>query len=565
MKIPKEDWERITFYNKTIENCFVSREERKNFYSTMRMMYLFGSEVGILKDGQINKIFPAIDLLASFLYAQETTRFTISFGKSAMSMMMQYSATCNDAINEEWLNSNADFIANEAVKWGLVYNTMIVKLVVRAPDIHAHLVAPHNFGVLREDLPGLDRQEACCVRYIITKSDFETQLTGHPRKDDILSRIAAGTANDTNETKSPIERLMISAGPGTGSSNITGEVDNPTMYTFGYEPKIGADVVEMYELYVYDDELKDYRIVTIASPGVVVFDRPAEKAGWIKGELPFVKFTPNPLPDYFWGRSEVEALMGLQKRREWLTGMLQNMLALACKPPKAITGDGWTGIQDEKFLALDEPNSYISNDNPGAQVHSFQPAIPADLWKEFGYNDEQFLEALGLSNVLMGKGEHGVRSQSQTKSLATLGSSRSKKRALVIEDSLEKMATIYAKCMRVYDPKSYNDDNGVKFVFAQIEDDFVVKVDAHSNSPLFMEDQQSMAQTLLGAHAITRKRFLQLMNPPMLATLIDDLEKKIEPGEAAAAEKAQKTELAIEAAKHPEGAPQLQALMGGKK
>jgi hypothetical protein len=565
VKIPKDEAEQITFYNKTIENCFISREERKNFYSTMRMMYLFGSEVGLLKDGQINKIFPAIDLLSSFLYAQETTRFAMSFSKHASEMMMKYTATCNDAVNDEWLNSNADFIANEAVKWGLVYNTMIVKLVVRAPDIHAHLVTPHNFGVLREDLPTLDRQEACCVRYVINKSELETQLQSHPRKDAILSRVAASPANNTNDTKSPIERLLISAGPGTGSSNITGEVDNPTMYTFAYEPKVGSDMVEMYELYLYDDELHDYRIVTVAAPGVVVFDRAAAKAGWIKGELPFIKFTPNPLPDYFWGRSEVEALIGLQKRREWLTGMLQNMLSLACKPPKALTGDGWTGIQDEKYLALDEPNSFISNDNPTASVSSFAPSIPTDLWKEFGYNDEQFLEALGLSNVLMGKGEHGVRSQSQTKSLATLGSSRSKKRALVVEDSLEKMATLYAKCMRVYDPKSYRDDDGKEFVFQQIEDDFVVKVDAHSNSPLFMEDQHQMAELLLNTKSITRKRFLQLMNPPMLATLIDDLEKKIEPGEAQAAEKNRQTELAIEAAKHPEGAPTLTALMGGKK
>jgi hypothetical protein len=565
MKIPEGQAERLAFYNKLIEQCFVSREERMKFYASMRMMYLFGSENGVLKDGQINKIFPAIDLLASFLYAQETTRFAITFGKSASPMMSIYSPAINDAVNDEWLNSNADFVANEAVKWGLVYNTMVVKLVVRAPDISPALIAPHNFGVLREDLPTLDRQEACCVRYVITKSELETQLQGHPRRDEIMGRVSASPSNDTIEMKSPVERLLISAGPGTGSPNITGQVDNPTLYTFEYSPKVAADLVEMYELYVYNDEIKDYQVVTAAAPGVIVFDRKLSDAGWIEHELPFVKITPNPLPDYFWGRSEVEALMGLQKRREWLTGMQQKMLDLACRPPKALSGDGWTGILDEKYLALDEANSFISNDNPNAQVKSFAPEIPADLWKEFAYNDEQFLEELGLSNVMMGRGEHGVRSQSQTKSLATLGSSRSKKRALVVEDALEKVATLFAKIMRRYDPKHYRDDEGRDFVMAQIEDDFVVKVDAHSNSPLFMEDQRSMAEELMKAGVILPKRFLQLLNPPMLQTLIDDLEKKIEPAKKAAQEKAEQTQIIMESAKHPESAGFIQTMMAKLK
>jgi hypothetical protein len=560
VKIPKDAAERMVFYNKIIQQCFASREERKNFYASLRMIYLFGSEAGQLQNGDVNKIYPAIDLLASFLYAQETTRFAVSFGKSASSENHIRAATINDAINDEWLNSNADFVANEAVKWSLVYNTMIVKMVVRAPDQHPTLINPHNFGVLREDLPGLDRQEACCVQYQVTKSDLETQLEGHPRKDEIMSGVSASPANDFSEFKSPVERLIISAGPGTGNPNVTGEISNPSDYTFGYEPKTEVDMVRMYEVYVYNDDTKDFQIVTVAYPGVIVFDRPAEGM-WLKNELPFVKFTPNPLPDYFWGKSEVESLAGLQKRREWLNGTLRKLLALNAAPPKALMGDGWTGIIDEKWAALDEPNSVISIDNPNAKAQEFRPEIPADLWREFSYNDEQFLEQLGLSNVLMGRGEHGVRSNSQTKSLATLGSSRSKKRALVIEDSLEKLATLYLKVMRRYDPNHYEDDDKKPFVMSQVEDNFVVKVDAHSNSPLFTDDQRQLAGELLQAKAIDRKRYLQLLNPPMLATLIKDLETKIEPGEQAGAQKQQQIEIVKDIAKHPEAAGIIQQMM----
>jgi len=55
VKLPEDEQERMALYRKLIDQCFISKEERKNFYASMRMMYLFGSEIGILKDGQINK------------------------------------------------------------------------------------------------------------------------------------------------------------------------------------------------------------------------------------------------------------------------------------------------------------------------------------------------------------------------------------------------------------------------------------------------------------------------------------------------------------------------------
>ena len=560
MKIPSDPALRIAFYNSLISQCFASRQTRMDFYSQMRMYYLFGSETGQLPEGSINKIYPTIDLLCSFLYAQETTRFATQFDKSADKLSIQRASSMNEAINDEWFNSNADSIANDAVKWGLVYNTMIVKLVIRGTDIAPYLVNPQNFGVLREDIPSLDRQEACAVMYQQTVTDMDTQLVGHPRRDEIMSQVSATKRQDDGDQNLPISRLLISAGPGTGSSNITGQADQTSAYTFAYAPVVDADMVKMYELYVYDDDLNDYRIVTIANPGVIVFDRPAEKV-FLQHELPFIKFTPNPLPDYFWGLAEVDQIKGLQKRRDKLTNMLQHLLDLNAQPPKALMGDGWTGLADEKFLALGEPDSYISIDNPNAKVQEFRPSIPEDLWREFGYNDEQFQEAVGLSNTLQGKGEHGVRSQSHSKSLATMGSSRAKKRALVIEDSLEKMATLYAKLMRRYDDKHYVDDMGQSFVFAQIDDKFLVKVDAHSNSPIFMEDQQQMASQLLQSGSISKKRFLQLMNPPMLQTLINDLAEKIEPAEQQAAEKKEKMELVAIAAKQHDDPNFLDKLM----
>jgi hypothetical protein len=144
----------------------------------------------------------------------------------------------------------------------------------------------------------------------------------------------------------------------------------------------------------------------------------------------------------------------------------------------------------------------------------------------------------GMTNVLSGRGESGVRSSGHANQLAKLGSSRAKKRALVVEDSLEKSATLYAQMMQHYDDKAeYMDEDGVKFSANQFPDDYVVKVDAHSNSPIFMEDQEQKATELLKAKAITRERFIQLLHVPMEQLLIDDLRTKIEPQEKQQAER----------------------------
>jgi hypothetical protein len=126
-----------------------------------------------------------------------------------------------------------------------------------------------------------------------------------------------------------------------------------------------------------------------------------------------------------------------------------------------------------------------------------------------------FEETSGISSVLSGKGEQGVRSAGHASQLARLGSSRAKKRALVVEDSLEKMATLYLKLMQSYDPSVLKDTEGGKFIPAQFTKDYVVKVDAHSNSPIFMEDLRSLAFNLFKAGAIDKESLLDLLDPPM--------------------------------------------------
>jgi hypothetical protein len=319
---------------------------------------------------------------------------------------------------------------------------------------------------------------------------------------------------------------------------------NPTMYgnvnldlngNPKYKATVAEDTIEMTELWVWNDETKDYQVVTKADPDVIIYDRPGESM-FLKGELPFVQICPNPLYDYYWGSSEVQRLVYLQQLRNKRMSEILDMLAKQVSPPTALIG--FTGILDEKNFALNRAGGLLATDMPNAKVEKLAPTMPPDLFKEIGEIDLMFEEASGIVSVLQGRGEAGVRSSGHASQLARLGSSRAKKRALVIEDSLEKLATLYLKCMQAYDKTHLTDTEGRKFIPEQFTKDYVVKVDAHSNSPIFMEDSRKLAFELYQAQVIDKESLLDLIEPPMKQLLKERL-KKMEEKQAQAQQQEQ--------------------------
>ena len=129
MKIPTNDVDRELFYLDLIEKCKVSQEERKADYSSLRSWYLFGNGPDD-SPAIFNKIFPHIDQLTSFLYSAETTRFSIDVGAAVNPMEQVKVPALTRALNDEWLNSNADQVFSIATTWALVYNSTFVKVIL---------------------------------------------------------------------------------------------------------------------------------------------------------------------------------------------------------------------------------------------------------------------------------------------------------------------------------------------------------------------------------------------------------------------------------------------------
>lgn len=517
MRIPSSNADRENFYLEIMQKCLVSKEERRADYSTLRAYYLFGAGPEE-PPAYFNKINPHLDQLTSFLYSAETTRFSIALGASVNPIEHRKSPSLTTALNDEWLNSNADQVFATALNWALVYNTTFIKLVMKN-GIHPYMIEPSAIGVLREDTPYTDRQEAIVQTYYITKSDLYARLYTHPRREEIVSRVTSSYQTNESDIPDAVNRIVMSQTDPTIYGNI-----NMDLYGMNrYKPRVAEETIEMHELWVWNDETEDYQVVTIANPHVIIYDRPGASM-FLKGECPFVQICPNPLYDYYWGASECQKLILLQQLRNARMMEILDLLSKQVSPPTSLIG--FTGILDEKNFALNRAGGVLATDMPNAKVERLGPQMPQDLFEVIHEIDAMFSEVSGISNVLSGRGESGVRSQGHASQLARLGSSRAKKRALIVEDSLEKVATLYLKLMQAYDPTHFHDTEGQPFIAEQFTKDYVVKVDAHSNSPIFTEDLKTLSFNLFKAGAIDKESLLDLLEPPMKQLLKDKLKKR---------------------------------------
>jgi hypothetical protein len=538
MKIPTDAVDREQFYQNVMNKCLITRSEREAFYRQLQSYFLFGGQEGT--QAEYNKIQPTILLLTSFIYSAETTKFLIQLGATVPKSELQKVPVLSQEINDLWHDSDTDLSTNDAIMWAFCYGCTIVK-VFWDHGMKVYMCEPGTFGVYREDISSLEQQEAVCHVYMTSRSQLAMDLkrTQHPQAKAIMDWVEAGAQTMSHEGyPEGLQRLIVTQSyPQMSGMPAGGMTNNGT--SFDYKPKNDADLVEMYELYVWDDDLQkdengnaegNWRIVTIADPGVVIYDR--EWFG-IPKILPFVKVCPFPLPFYFWGMSFLANLVPLQDWRTERVEQIRRLMKLQIKPPKAL--EGFSGITEEKAQALNRIGGILMG-QPGSKVSNLPPQMPADLFAELAQIDAMFDDTAGITHVMQGKGESGVRAKGHADLMARLSSARPKTTALRVEDALDRIATLMCLNLQQFSAQKYTiegektaDGNPLVFLATQFTDDFVVKVDAHSSSPIFVEDKKADAQALLEAKAIDRETFLEMFDPPgvqMLKERLKLIEKK---------------------------------------
>jgi hypothetical protein len=560
-----------------IDQCTASRNDRTELYNRRERYFLFGTDGS--NQVRYNRLESHIDLVAAFLYAPDHAFYNIAAARNAADAVVKQAIALQDEWNDDFQDDGLSDLVAEAIPWSLVYDTMMVKQGwndVREAQT-CELIPPQNFGVFREDITDLDSQQAFSHTYFLDWSEAAQRVIRAGRGTE-LARIAVENKPFVSPFPDLLNRMIISATGGENlQGNIIGQVNPSYVPLATYQPKVDTPLVRFNELWAWDSDAEDYRIFHMVDPDILISDSKKTvsallKAGRMTGKMktdekfsksetnyflpkdhPFTKVQPYTKYNYFWGKAHVDTLMPLQ---DWMTERLEqiaDILERQAYPPKV--GSGFMGLTDEKMDAFGGADTYLFDQMPQAKVEELRPEMPPDMFADFKEINGLFLEASGLTEVLQGRGDTGVRSRQHAQELKKTGGGRIKRAALKLEPSLVRIGDLGLKLKMKNDGNEIipePDDKGKSepFVPAQIASEIHMRIEGHSHSPLFGDESKETAVLLKKADAIDAEMFVRMLNPPNRDAIIHSLRLK-------------KIAAAKMAAEHPELA--AQAAAGGKK
>lgn len=469
---------------------------------------------------RVNKIRPIVDRKSSLIYTPDQVKFWIEIPPDEnLDQWYYWLEPTASAVGDWWWSTDTDRLFGLAVTWALVYGSMIIceqPTPTPAGDVElvAHLVHPSNFGVLQPNQPDLTRQECFCLTTYFTWDECVRRLAGHPKRDRILSRMES-----TNPTIGQTEGSII-MGPGNpGTTNYRAVYDYAGPY--GYNAQVQTQHYKWHDLYCYDDRANDWQVFTISGPDII-FDRPIEDIG-LPGKPHFVKICPTEMPDYFWGLSLVETVARLQ---EWYAGRfseLDEVIGKILRPPKAGLGLGISF--EEKLASLNRAGGRAAFPSATAKIQEFIPSVPPQIFDYFSEVDSFFNNASGMSPNLWGQQESGTRTAEMANGLLRLAGSELKRESSTVEKQAEDTADTLLHLQLRYNSDPLIDENGNPFFLANFPDKFRIRVDGHSTSSLFMEDQMEKANLLRKFGDITPERYVKMIHPTMEGGIVHDLKK----------------------------------------
>jgi hypothetical protein len=520
-----------------IEKCAASRNTRRSRYLKLREWLLRGTESGS-EAARYNKLKAHLSLQMSYLYAPESTKFYLALPPEDR-VTWQAELDCGrEVFLRRWRESGSDVQFGQFVLWALAYATTVAKLLPSEETVAGvEYVSPWDIGVLREDIPSFDKQDALTHHFALSVPEVARLVKGHPESAKILEWADQQSAPGGTEPRLPAMMQQIIVGSVTGAFPDQRTVGNTLLGQGNDErPDIQEPLVECVEVwekasFTHDKKGKrsftDYLVSTVIGDWTILERRnpilphqptePGAETEWT-AELGFVQICPDPLPDYIWGSSSMLPLIPLQQWREARMAQIDLMYKKQLDPPRFFAG---VPLSDDKLRAMSQVGGFVSSPQPQAKMDVIQIPSPQDPFALIHEIDAMYADAGGIPEILQGASAAGARSGQQVSAQANIAVGRIRGQALVVEDALELLATRMFHLMQRRDPTLYRGDTGKPFLLSQLPADCTVKVSAHSSSPVYAERIEEKAAMLLKAGAIDLVTFVELMDPPGMEALRD--------------------------------------------
>lgn len=537
MKVPKTKKELVPWAKELIDECRVSLPNRVQQYRMWRSYYNAGAASGTTRH---NRIYPHIDKLASFLFSPADVKFSIEFDADETAGWADMADLASKSLNKNFYRSRSGLAFSQAVNESLIDGCCMVKPVWSRHGVSPYVIKPQFFGVLREDVEDLGRQDAFVHTFYLTPAQFRRLIADKPDTDanrllaEVKSASAGKNSEDAENFGSEYFHEIVMGGMqplsvgGTPSAQ-RGTVNVSATPTPMLAAEVVSELIRVDDLWVVNDAMDDWTTIRYVEPGIILEgDLRHRNLSDIPKEQPFVKVCANEVVGYFWGQSEVAHVANLQDNITARMNDYDTIMRRQANPPRAFIG--FNNITPEKARALLTAGGMLTDDSPTGKIESLAPNLPTDALQWIRYLNECFDESAGFTNIMSGQGESGVRAGNHANTLLRTSSPRLRDRALIVENQCATLGDLVFGMLQAKDATVYTvGEEGAEakeFLLKQLPDDATVVVDSHTSSPAFSGDHQNLAFALAKAQAIGPEQLIRMTHPPREEELILALKKK---------------------------------------
>jgi hypothetical protein len=527
----------VKFIEQTIADCTVSMGDRSMRARRLRQWLALGSSDGSV--AMYNKLPGYLDRAAGLIFSPAELRYLLEFDTGQPKEVLAQASVAAKYLTKKVEGCDADVVFNTSLPDALLLGGIVLKCQWTPQGGKVRAIPPWQFGVMRDDVNGLDEQEAMVEINVISKQELWRRIlaSGIAQPDKVYKAAISDAKRRTNSSDADtyFHQVMIATqgspvnANGVDTNQPGGLVDlasDPLISNLA--PSLPDEMIILYELTVVDDQTKDYTTIQYVNPGIVLAPKLRRKNFFVPQMHPYILVQPGFRTGYFWGKSYLSNLLMLQDKLRERTQDFSRLMAM--QYDRLLMFKGNTSITDEAYENFRHAG-YISGD-PTMDVKDLTPQIPKEAMEEMQFILEAMNDVSGQPATIRGEGDQSVRSNVQAKTLTKTGTPQIRDMSLLVERQCAEMGYKFLKMLAQADATQLAaaeaESDVLGFTLAQLPDDARVVVDSHSTSPVFEEDNMSRAAFLLKAGAIDAMTLLDMVNVPARDLLQARLKDQIE-------------------------------------